>query len=290
MVTPIKTFQLTPPKAPNLPISPVQFTQQYQDQVLNALRLYFNQIDNFGYALSNPDGGGALLSFPNGAFYQDGQTTLSVGISNVSTTPIQVASTEGFPSSGWLLIESEIISYTTKTATTFDGTITRGVLGSTNVAHTAGKAVTEVQGTGSSTTIGQMLFNNTSTSNGVYIDPTDQTKVVFVNKGLYNIQFSAQLLNFTTVEDNPTIWYRQNGVDVPNSAGIQEVAPKHGSSPGACIVSWNMFVGAQAGDYIQLCYTSDTGNTVIGTYPPGTAPVHPASPGVILTAQFVSAV
>ena len=291
MVTPIKTFQLTPPKAPNLPIGPVQYTQQYQDQVLNALRLYFNQIDNFGYALTNSDngGGGALLSFPNGAFYQDGQTTLSVGISNVSTTPIQVASTEGFPSSGWILIENEVISYTTKTATTFDGTITRGVLGTTNVAHIAGKAVTEVQGVASSTTVGQMLFNNTSTSNNVYIDPTDQTKVVFATKGLYNVQFSVQLLNYTTTEDNVTIWYRQNGVDVPFSAGVQEVAPKHGSSPGANISSWNIFVGAQAGDYIQMCWTSDTGNTIVATYPSGTSPIHPTSPGVILTATFVSA-
>lgn len=46
MVTPLKTGQLLASKAPNLPIAPVQYTQQYQDQVLNALRLYFNQVDN----------------------------------------------------------------------------------------------------------------------------------------------------------------------------------------------------------------------------------------------------
>jgi hypothetical protein len=33
-------------KAPNLPIGPVEYSQSYQDQLLNALRLYFNQIDN----------------------------------------------------------------------------------------------------------------------------------------------------------------------------------------------------------------------------------------------------
>lgn len=36
-----------PTKAPNLPISTVQYNQQYQDQLINALRLYFNQLDNF---------------------------------------------------------------------------------------------------------------------------------------------------------------------------------------------------------------------------------------------------
>ena len=35
-----------PSKAPNLPIAPVEYTQSYQDQLLNALRLYFNQLDS----------------------------------------------------------------------------------------------------------------------------------------------------------------------------------------------------------------------------------------------------
>lgn len=37
---------LIPPKAPLLPIAPVEFSQQYGDQLNNALRLYFNQLDN----------------------------------------------------------------------------------------------------------------------------------------------------------------------------------------------------------------------------------------------------
>lgn len=60
----IKTLDLRPPKAPNLPIAPVEYRQRYLDQVLNALRLYFNQIDNFGFGLINTSGGGGL-SFPH---------------------------------------------------------------------------------------------------------------------------------------------------------------------------------------------------------------------------------
>lgn len=68
MATAPKTIQLIPPKAPNLPIAPVQYTQQYQDQVLNALRLYFNQIDNLGYGLTGTLGG-SYLYFPYIAAY-----------------------------------------------------------------------------------------------------------------------------------------------------------------------------------------------------------------------------
>jgi len=35
-------------KAPNLPIAPVEYSQQYQDQLNNVLRLYFSQLDNPG--------------------------------------------------------------------------------------------------------------------------------------------------------------------------------------------------------------------------------------------------
>lgn len=37
-------------KAPNLPIAPVEYSQQYQDQLLNVLRLYFSQLDSPGFS------------------------------------------------------------------------------------------------------------------------------------------------------------------------------------------------------------------------------------------------
>ena len=38
---------LTPSKAPNLITASVEYDQQNQQQLLNMLRLYFNQLDNF---------------------------------------------------------------------------------------------------------------------------------------------------------------------------------------------------------------------------------------------------
>jgi len=284
-------YELDKVAAPNLPLAPPEWNRQYQDQFANVLRLYFNRLDALLAKLNTsnntfPDG--STLRFPYGAFFQDGVTTLSANITNNSTTPISVGSTAGFPSSGYFLIGSEIISYTTKTATTFDGTITRGVLGTTNVAHTAGAAISEVQGTGSSTTIGTVLFNNTSFSNGVAAS-SDFSKIEFSTAGIYNLQFSAQLLNFTTSEDNVTMWFTKNGADIDNSASIEQVNSKHGTSPGATIMTVNIFEQFAAGDYVTLNWASDTGNTVVGTYPAGTSPVHPVSPAIIFTASFVSA-
>ena len=70
-------------------------------------------------------------------------TTINGGtaVTNVSTTAITVVSTAGFPTSGRIRIDSEIIQYTSITATTFAGTITRGNLGSLAAAHADGSTV-----------------------------------------------------------------------------------------------------------------------------------------------------
>ena len=60
----VKDLPIRPPKAPNLLIAPVSYSQLYIDQLNNALRLYFNQIDNFGSGVLNTTGGSGL-SFPH---------------------------------------------------------------------------------------------------------------------------------------------------------------------------------------------------------------------------------
>ena len=53
-------------KAPNLPIAPVEYSQQYQDQLNNVLRLYFSQLDNPGVsAMSTLRTGGVVFSALN---------------------------------------------------------------------------------------------------------------------------------------------------------------------------------------------------------------------------------
>lgn len=247
----------------------------------------FNQLTGANVNASLFTGDGRQINFPHGSFYQNGVTTLTGNITNVSVTPIPVVSTAEFAAPGYLLIGSEVISYTTKDATNFDGTITRGVCGTTNVAHNNGDYVTDAAAVtaGSSAAIN---FDTVVASYGVTITVPD-SKFYFTYAGVYNIQFSAQFLNFTNTEDNITVWLKKNNVDVPVSASIAQVNSKHGSYPGAAILSLNYVDAFAAGDYFQLYWTSDSGNTVLVTYPPGTGPTHPASPAIILTVSYVSA-
>jgi len=48
---------LVPSKAPNLPVGPIEYSQSYQNELLNVLRLYFNQVDNFTQNATTPASG-----------------------------------------------------------------------------------------------------------------------------------------------------------------------------------------------------------------------------------------
>ena len=278
-------------RAPALPLPTPDYLQDQQSQFQNALRLYFNRLDDYLIGLSGSGGnGGSQLYFPNGAFHQDGFTTLTNTIPNSSSTAaIVVGSTAMFASAGTILIGKELISYTGKTPTTFTG-ITRSEYGSSGASHAAGVYVTEAQAVPSATTALAVPFDTTDVSNSVSIDIADKSKIVFAVAGYYNIQFSTQLLNPRSSLDNVTFWFKRNTVDIPFSAGVVTVPTGPGTNLGALLTSWNIVTSVNAGDNIQLMMSSVSGDSVLGTYPPGTAPVSPASPSVILTATFVSAI
>ncbi len=280
-------YELSRIAAPNLPLAEIDYSREYQEQLNNVLRLYFNRLQAILNQLDT-NASTAVLQVPYGAFHQDGATVLTANLTNNSTTPIPVTSTAEFLAPGALLIGDELIKYTGKTPTTFTG-ITRGAFGTTNVAHTAGVAVTEALGVPSTTVAAPLPFTATDASYGIELDPINTARVVCTTAGVYNFAFSAQMLNFTPSEDNITIWFKQDGVDIPYSAGIAQVNAKHGSSPGSSIVGWNLIVNMNVGSYIEIYFSSGTGNTVCATYPAGIAPVHPISPSLILTATFVSA-
>ena len=275
--------QLTNVKSPALPVAPTEYSRQYQDQLNNVLRLYFSQIDTLRSQLRV----GLLntLALPQGAFFQDGVTTLTSNISNSETT-IPVASTASFQSAGVIYIGSELISYTGKTATSFTG-CTRGQYSTSNAAHVAGVYVGEAQ---AATAPVALFMSETTSSNGVALDPADKSKIVFDTAGYYNIQFSLQLLSFDTAVDNVTIWFSKNGSNIDYSAGLGTIPARiSASKPATAIISWNIIIPINAGDYIQIYFASDSGNTLAVTYPPGTSPAHPTSPSIILTATFTSA-
>lgn len=67
---------LDSPQPPNLPYAPQEWNPEYQEQLNNVLRLYFNRLSNATQFLLGPDGG-RFMSNPFGAWSSDSDQTAS---------------------------------------------------------------------------------------------------------------------------------------------------------------------------------------------------------------------
>lgn len=114
------------------------------------------------------------------------------------------------------------------------------------------------------------------------------SRLVCVTEGRYNFQFSVQLDNSDTASDNVLLWFRLNGADVANTNGFVAVPPKHGTTNGATIAGWNIFLDTKAGDYVELMWMTVGGTSRVVTYPASVTPAYPQSPGAIMTIAQVA--
>jgi hypothetical protein len=128
------------------------------------------------------------------------------------------------------------------------------------------------------------LGHTDSNSNGTSI--TSGNRVTVANAGVYNFQFSLQFQNSDTAIHNAFVWLRLNGSDVADTTGDIAIPNSHGGTPGLTIASWNYVLKLNAGDYLQLAWSSDSsGNQItVITSPAGTSPtVYPETPAAIAT-------
>ena len=73
-------------RAPALPTQPSEYDNRQMDQFQNALRLYFNRLDDYLASLSNSGGGGgSQLYFPYGAFSSDQDQTATANTATLMT-------------------------------------------------------------------------------------------------------------------------------------------------------------------------------------------------------------
>ena len=124
-----------------------------------------------------------------------------------------------------------------------------------------------------------VTFNNVVGQRGFTLVSGSQIKALAA--GVYNFQFSAQL----AVTDptgpniyNATIWARQNGVDIPWSAGEVSLYSK----VPYLLPSWNYIQSMKANDYFELVWAID-GNDSIYSNSQSSPPYGPEVPSWTLT-------
>ena len=137
------------------------------------------------------------------------------------------------------------------------------------------------------TAVNIMSFSTTDYALGASL--VDSTKLKVNYAGLYNIQFSAQLINTTNDVQEVSIWFRKNGSDVANSNsefGIKQ--RKSSGTASRAIAALNFFIALQKDDYVQLAWRpSDTGVS-LEHFATQSTPTRPATPSVIATVSYLS--
>ncbi len=209
-------------RAPALPAPPPKYDQQYQQQLVRALTLYFNLLDSFApqqaqsYRAERFYGGefigyGQQILIPHGSYF----STVDQTLASINTPyPVTVNN-----------VESEI---------------------------------------------------------GVGIQ--DGSKIVVPYDGVYNFEFSTQIIKTNASSGKAFFWARVNGVDVSESNTRIDVD----GSNAAEVAAWNFMLTMNAGDFFQLMWAGDDTNIRLEH---DTSPgVGPNIPSVILTVDLVSGI
>lgn len=201
--------------SPALPKPQPEYDQKYFDNLVNILRLYFNELDQF---LGNVAGkSNEKITLPYGAFS----------------------------------------SYTSQALT---------------VPNTAT----------------QLTLSNTDFSSDVSIV---SSAITVTYAGIYNLQFSVQVENNSSLPHDLFIWLKQNGVDISGSTGKVGIpARKSAGNPFHDIKGWNYYLSMNAGDTVEMYWTTDNILVTIPTYAASGTPTKPSTASVVATLTFVSAI
>ena len=121
-----------------------------------------------------------------------------------------------------------------------------------------------------------VTFNTTNLSQGVFIgSPT--SRIVVDTEGIYNFALSFQVDKTSGGIAEFYIWFRLNGVDVPDSAGLIRIQGNNAE----IFSAFNLFLDLKANDYVEIMFSvSDLSGELHAIA--ATPPV-PSVPSIILT-------
>jgi hypothetical protein len=196
--------------APNLPLAQAEYGRQYQDQLNNVLRLYFNLLDS---SVNNVIGvnGGQYVDCPSGLFFNTADQTFALA----------------------------------------------------NTAYS-------------------VVFNQTYLNNAVALVSGSTSRVGVTVAGIYNFQYTAQLLSTNASAKTVYIWISRNGVDIGFSTRAITLAANNEYAE----ANWSFNIDLDEGEYIEL--RASVTATNIEFHADAAAAPHPGIPSSVLSVNFIA--
>jgi hypothetical protein len=273
--------------APALPLPTEAYDLQYFNKLVSVLRIYFNQLDSLIGSLTGRLGG-QFISFPYGAFAS--YVSQSLAVANTETLLIMTQT--DFANGVTLYIgaasATASISGTNMTVTAVaSGTLVPTML-IAGTGITAGtRIVSQTSGTTGGVGVYVVSVSQTISSRAI---TGSQSGISPTVSGIYNLQFSVQLQNLANSSQDVYIWLKQNGTDITGSTGfIGLPARKSPSDPYHDIKGWNYYLSMNAGDYVEIWWSTSDVLVTIPTYAASGSPTKPSTASVVTTMSFVSA-
>jgi hypothetical protein len=132
-----------------------------------------------------------------------------------------------------------------------------------------------------------VVLDTTEEASGVFLSNTSRMNVR--NYGIYNVQFSLQLVNLANTPEYADVWFRVNNVDIPRSASRFDIpARKSAGVPSHVIGTVNTFIEMQAGDYVEIAGTTSSTDVSLEHYAADGSIPRPAIPAAIVTVQYIA--
>lgn len=115
------------------------------------------------------------------------------------------------------------------------------------------------------------------------ISVVDGSKITFTKAGTYNVNYSLQIVNADSVQNDLNVFLKKNGVNVVDSNSIFTVpGRKNTNIHGKLVATSPIPVDVEAGDYIQIYAHTDDPLLTIASLDLDAVHNIPAAPGVII--------
>jgi len=139
----------------------------------------------------------------------------------------------------------------------------------------------------STTTAYVVTFNSTVFENGCTL--VSGSRMTVPREGIYKLAVNLQFSSADPSIRDVTLWFRKNGVDIPNTGARFSVPERHGGVNGALGAEVVQYFDLQPNDYMEIVWYATDTDVKLEYLPAGASPTRPACASATATIIFVSA-
>ena len=129
----------------------------------------------------------------------------------------------------------------------------------------------------------QVVFNNTYLNNLIGLQSGSTSRVEVSTPGIYNFQYTGQLISANSSAKDISVWIRRNGTDIGYSRRTRTVETNNHYSP----ISWSFNIDMDTGDYLEIM--AAVTDTDLHLHSEVAASPLPGIPSSVLTVNYMSA-